>query len=107
MKASTRRSFLRQAALAAPASAMPAAWAGGPRRRGGLVFVPTPHPQMPPLTFAFASDTNGDPFATVPVTDAGITVAEPPGEEPFSVSAQWYVEGFGFVWLEADNAGEY
>ena len=71
-----------------------------------LTFRPYPHPLMPKLSFAYATDANGDPFKSpITVTQDGIVVPPSVGDVPFAITARWFVEGFGFVWLEADNAG--
>ncbi len=75
--------------------------------RRGLLFELFPHKLLPDVTFAYASEKNGDPFATLPVTSEGISTPEQGVDRPFSVTAKWFVEGFGNVWLEADNEGAF
>jgi GH35 family endo-1,4-beta-xylanase len=61
---------------------------------------------MPDLTHAYTSDTYGDPFKSpLSLSQAGIVAPTAMADRPFAVHARWYVEGFGFVWLEADNDG--
>jgi GH35 family endo-1,4-beta-xylanase len=73
-----------------------------------MIFRPYPHPMMPEMTFAYASDTNGDPFkSSLAVGQDGIVVPEGASAGPFAVNARWFIEGFGYVWLEADNEGAY
>jgi GH35 family endo-1,4-beta-xylanase len=61
---------------------------------------------MPELSFAYASDESGDPFKSeISVTSEGVVVPASAVERPFALNARWFVEGFGYVWLEADNAG--
>lgn len=105
-----RRSFLRSAALAAGAVAV-APYAGTasvfvrqPAKE--LVFRPYPHSYMPELTWAYATDESEDPFkSSMSVGSQGI-VADESIARRFSVNARWYVPGFGYVWLSADNAGK-
>lgn len=104
----TRRDFVKAGAAGAAALvAGPALWARPlVRPRDGLVLRPYPHAVMPPMTWAYASDAHGDPFqSAVEVTQEGIVLPEVTAERPFAVNARWYVEGFGYVWLAADNAG--
>lgn len=94
-----RRGVLGAAALAAG----PAAWA---HTRSELVLRPYPHPLQGAVDWAYLTNVTGDPFqAPVQVTQAGVVV--PQGiDKPFAINARWFVEGFGHVWLEADNGGE-
>lgn len=107
----TRRSFLRTTTYAAgvlaaspiitPFSSLFAI----PKR--DVVFRPYLHPNMPPLNFVYAADEVEDPFkSSMSVEQDGIVVSEDMGARKFSVNARWYVEGFGYIWLSADNAGE-
>ena len=90
---------------------LPALGFGGPfvaaRRDEPLAFQGYPHPLMPEFDFAYAADADGDPFRTLPVSRGRIGVPDGMGERPFGVNARWFVEGFGHVWLEADNGGRY
>ncbi len=106
----TRRSFLRTTTYAAgvlaassiitPFSSLFAI----PKR--DVVFRPYPHRNMPPITFAYAADEVEDPFkSSMSIEQDGIVVSEDMGARKFSVNARWYVEGFGYIWLSADNAG--
>jgi GH35 family endo-1,4-beta-xylanase len=48
----------------------------------------------------------GDPFRSpMNVNGQGVVAPESMAGRPFAVNARWFVEGFGNVWLEADNAG--
>ena len=105
----SRRRFFKKSALGASALALAptAGWANvmAPRRRD-LVLRPYAHPIMPPIDWAYLTDAHGDPFpAPVEVTPEGIAVGEAV-DRPFAVNARWYVEGFGYVWLAADNGGD-
>jgi len=71
------------------------------------LFRPYPHPWMPPINFVYTADTNVDPFLSgIRVSGDGIVVPEDLGTQRFSVNCQWFVEGFGFCSLSADNGGE-
>ncbi|MBT8400354.1 MAG: endo-1,4-beta-xylanase [Rhodothermia bacterium] len=71
-----------------------------------VVFRPFPHPLMPPFNYAFATDEFGDPFqAPIEVTREGVVAPVSMADRPFAINARWFVEGFGFVWLDADNEG--
>jgi len=108
----TRRTFLKSGALGATALGLhpliggrTRLWAGPPR---DLVFRPYPHPSMPAMSFAYLTDEMQDPFlSATAVKPEGIVTGEDAGTRPFSVNARWYVEGFGYVWLAADNAGKF
>ena len=108
-----RRNFLKKGAMGAAALAfVPSAtsWASPfVHTSGDLLFRPYPHPMMPTLDHAYLTDTNGDPIykSELPVSEAGIAVDDAWRESAFGVNAQWYIEGFGYVWLEADNGGRY
>ena len=110
MKSHNRRSFLRSAALGTGAMALSpvlqpmSSWFIPSGK--GLIFRPYPHPFMPELNWAYAADQFEDPFkSAMNVQRDGIIVDESIGARTFSVNARWYVPGFGFVWLSADNAG--
>ncbi|WP_420457625.1 endo-1,4-beta-xylanase [Rubrivirga sp.] len=63
---------------------------------------------MGALEWAYASTPDGDPYMSpISVTSEGVSLPQSMASRPFAVNAQWYVEGFGNVWLEADNQGRY
>ena len=112
MNSISRRNFLRAGALGASVLAV------SPLQRAfshhialpprEIVFRPFPNAAMPPLTWAYAADEFEDPFkSAIEVRKEGIVVPESMGSRRFSVNTRWYVEGFGYVWLSADNGGEY
>ena len=112
MSTFTRRDFLRTGALGASAFAVsPIERALSPLvtlPAKEMVFRPYPSPAMPPLTWAYAADELEDPFKSdIEVRREGIVVPESIGSGRFSVNARWYVEGFGYLWLSADNGGEF
>ncbi len=105
-----RRNFLKKGAIgAAGLTLLPAATSFSPfiHTQGDLLFRPYPHPLMPPVENAYVSDAQGDPIymGELPVSEAGITIEEEKRDEPFGVNAMWFVEGFGYIWLTADNGG--
>lgn len=108
MHALTRRSFLKTGALGAAASLVaPAAWARSLiPSRDEIVLRPYPHPLQPELHFAYATDEHFDPFPSpIEVTREGVSMPASMGAKPFAVHAKWFVEGYGYVWLTADNGG--
>jgi endo-1,4-beta-xylanase len=107
-----RRTFVRTAALGAGALATAsAAKAFSPfvvTRSDGIVFRPYAHPRMPALEFAYLADEKEDPFkAPLRITRDGIEVPAEVGNRRFSLNARWYVPGFGYIFLGADNGGSY
>ncbi|MBI4427967.1 MAG: endo-1,4-beta-xylanase [Ignavibacteriales bacterium] len=111
MNKTTRRTFLRTASFGAGALAIAPAASHLARAfiipRRDVVFRPYPHPSMPPLSFVYAADESEDPFkSSMNLGQSGIVIPEDVGEKKFSVNMRWYVEGFGYVWLSADNEGK-
>lgn len=108
----SRREFIRKSALSAIGAATLPSFLG----MSGIIakttrpalFRPYPHPWMPPMNFIYTADQNVDPFQSgIHVTGDGIVVPEDLGARRFSVNCQWFVEGFGYCSLSADNGGEY
>ncbi len=116
MKHMSRRDFLKTGATGAAVIAasplvkhLPASSAPVPRvpKKGDLLFVPHPHADMPAIDFAYASDEEDQPFKSrMFVSVDGIDVPRDFGHKPFAVNLRWYVEGFGYLWLCADNGGK-
>ncbi|TFG94151.1 MAG: hypothetical protein E4H13_15285, partial [Calditrichales bacterium] len=105
-----RRTFVKRATLGMGMLAtMPALArsAGTLIKTGGdLTFNHFPHPWMPEMTWAYASDRFGDPFrSSVQGSKTGITVPADLGKDEISITTRWFVEGFGYVMLTADNGG--
>ncbi len=112
MNTHNRRDFIRASLLGATGlSLAPCASAWGAavsRRRDSLVFKPFPHPLTPEIGLVYATDVHGDPFKSpITVSQQGIVVPESVAGQPFALNARWFIEGFGYVWLEADNAGRF
>lgn len=105
----TRRSFLKKSAFGlAATTTSPVLAPLFLQSSRSLVFRPYPNPQMPEISLVYAADENEDPFkSSIHLTNDGITVREDFGKRKFSVNTRWYVGGFGFLWLAADNAGMY
>jgi endo-1,4-beta-xylanase len=108
----TRRNFLKQSALGAAAlGAVPMIGSRSlaiPAVIGDIVLRPYLTQEMPQIAFAYLTDELEDPFkAPVRVAAEGIVVPQDVSEGKFSVNTRWYVQGFGYVWLSADNGGEF
>lgn len=106
-----RREFLKTTALGSAALALrpfaPVWSTVVPRIDDALVFRPYPHPLTPEINFVYATDAMGDPFkSAIEVRPEGIVVPPSVGETPFALNARWFVEGFGNVFLDADNGGK-
>ncbi len=118
-----RRSFLKTSALAAAALAVAPGAAAAPtvltsRRTpprtaaGTLRFRPHyvqrgPGPHL--LDWAYATDSRWNSFhsnITASVAD-GVAISDTAGEARFGVDVRWNVEGFGYLFLTADNGGEH
>jgi endo-1,4-beta-xylanase len=123
MSLQSRRTFIQTAALAAAGAALaPSAFAAPtvhtarrvrPRTQGGtLAFRPTyvqrgqgPHL----LDWAYATDEKWDSFHSniTAAAATGVTISDTEGQERFGVDVRWNVEGFGYLFLTADNGGEH
>ena len=123
MSGPNRRRFLKNAALAGAGLALAPAAFGAPtiltpRRTplrtnaGTLAF--RPHfvqegrgPYL--LDWAYASDTNWDAFrSNITASPAtGVTISDAAGQERFGIDVKWFVEGFGNLFMTADNGGEF
>lgn len=58
--------------------------------------------------WAFASDTEWDAFYTnIFVSSDGVKISDAAGKEKFGINVRWNVEGFGYIYITADNAGEF
>ncbi len=108
----SRRTFLKAGALGVAAlttSPVLARLSPLVRRTGhDLVFRPYPDERMPPVSFVYAADEHEDPFkSSIALQRDGIVVPEDFGDRKFSVNTRWFVEGFGYLWLSADNGGRF
>jgi endo-1,4-beta-xylanase len=103
----TRRSFLKTGALGAGAilahSRFSPLFASTLNQ---MVFRPYPTQGMPNMTWAYASDADVEPFKSgITVERDGIVVPDSM-KQRFAVNTRWYVPGFGYLWLCADNGGK-
>ncbi len=58
--------------------------------------------------FCYLTDENEDPFkSAVEITQDGIKLPTDLGNKKFGINSRWFIEGFGFIWLTADNGGEH
>ena len=108
----SRRQVLKTGALGAAGLALTpftAGWTSArPRTKAPLVLRPYPHPLMPAMEWAYATTPDGDAFKSpIEIMQEGVVVPDTMRDQPFAVNAKWYVEGFGYLWLEADNAGRF
>ncbi len=61
------------------------------------------------LDWAYTSDTNWDAFySNITATEKdGVIISDTHGNDKFGVDVRWNVEGFGYIFITADNEGEY
>jgi len=60
------------------------------------------------LHWAYATDSNWDTFhSDINVDDRGVSISDTEGHGKFGVNVRWNVEGFGYTFITADNAGEF
>lgn len=106
-----RRSFLKKTAIST------AAIAASPylnwttllaKTDKEFILRPYPHPWQPKFDWVYAADEYEDPFkSSIKVTQEGVTVPSGFENKKFSINARWFVDGFGYTMLGADNGGEY
>ncbi|MCF7886651.1 MAG: endo-1,4-beta-xylanase [Candidatus Marinimicrobia bacterium] len=107
-----RREFIKKSTLSAAAATL---WPTYKSLAKPLIktvkpvtFRPYPHPWAPKMNFVYASNENVDPFMSgVEITGNGIVVPENMGNRRFGINTQWFVEGFGFCSLCANNGGRF
>lgn len=59
-------------------------------------------------SWAFASDSEGDAFySNIFSSNDGIKVSNTNGKQKFGINVRWNVEGFGYIYMTADNNGEF
>ena len=79
--------------------------------KGRLVFKPVfvqggkgPHL----LDWAYASDHNWDAFhSNITSDNKGVVISDTEGTEKFGIDVRWHVENFGYIFITADNGGEF
>ena len=60
------------------------------------------------LEWAYASDENGDAFHSDIISGSeGVTISETAGVQKFAINVRWNIEGFGYLFITADNGGEF
>ena len=105
-----RRNFLKKTALGAAALGVSPYlnWSSAfAKTDKDILLRPYPHPWMPHVNWIYLADENVDPFKfPVEVKQEGIVIPSEIGNKKFSVNAKWFIEGFGFIYLSADNGGE-
>lgn len=58
--------------------------------------------------FVMTIDEHGDAFhSDILVTSEGIVISDTEGKDKFSISVRWNVEGYGYLFIPADNEGEH
>src|ERR1035437_5518493 len=78
---------------------------------GNLLFQPSyiqkgrgPHL----LDWAYASDNEWNAFySNIKASKDGVTISDAFGQDKFGINVRWNVEGFGYIFITADNGGEY
>ena len=79
--------------------------------KGKLIFKPIfvqrgSGPNL--LDWAYASDENWDAFySDINVSKEGVVISETFGKEKFGINVRWNVEGFGYLFITADNGGKF
>ncbi len=111
MKNIDRRSFIKKTAFSTAAiTASPFInWTSVfAKTNKDLILRPYPHPWQQKFDWVYAADENEDPFvSSLKVTQDGVTVPSDFENKKFSINGRWYVEGFGYIMLGADNGGEW
>lgn len=61
------------------------------------------------LAGAYASDVNSDAFhSNIQISPVeGVILTDTGGRKNFGINVRWNVEGFGFIYMTADNGGEF
>jgi endo-1,4-beta-xylanase len=60
------------------------------------------------LEWAYASDERGDAFhSNISAGPDGVKVSDTEGHRLFAFDVRWNVEGFGYLYMTADNGGEF
>jgi len=60
------------------------------------------------LDWAYASDDNWDAFySNITASKDGVKISDTGGVQKFGIDVRWNVEGFGYIYITADNGGEY
>ena len=83
----------------------------GSPSEGKIIFYPVmvqsgvaPHL----LDWAYASDEQWDAFhSNISVDKEGVRISDAEGKRKFGINVRWNVEGFGYLFITADNGGEF
>ncbi|HEX9615017.1 MAG TPA: endo-1,4-beta-xylanase [Bacteroidota bacterium] len=60
------------------------------------------------LDWAYASDAKGDAFhSNIGCSRDGVVISDAEGQDKFAVNVRWNVEDFGYIFITADNGGEF
>ncbi len=60
------------------------------------------------LDWAYASDANGDAFhSNIAASKEGVKISDLEGKKKFGIDVRWNVEDFGYIYITADNGGEF
>ncbi len=60
------------------------------------------------LDWAYATDRAWDAFhSNIAATHEAVTISDSEGRTKFGINVRWNVEGFGYLYITADNAGEF
>lgn len=60
------------------------------------------------LDWAYASDENWDAFhSNIIAAKDGVKISDTEGKRKFGIDVRWNVEGFGYIYITADNGGEF
>ncbi len=116
-----RRDFIKKSALGTGATiastslASPLILTGrrSPIRTAGgtLVFKPqyVQRGVGPHMRWAYATDTKWDAFhSNIDAPENGaVVISDTEGQEKFGINVRWNVEGFGFIFITADNGGQF
>lgn len=79
--------------------------------QGELIFKPHFVQQgMGPhlLDWAYTSDDEWDAFhSNITADNKGVRISDTEGHDRFGIDVRWNVEGFGYIFITADNGGEF
>ncbi|MCF7802654.1 MAG: endo-1,4-beta-xylanase [Candidatus Marinimicrobia bacterium] len=118
----TRRKFLKNSALIGAGSLVAGSALGSPlvltgsrtdknTEQGELLFQPYfvqrgegPHL----LDWAYSSDQYWEAIhSNITASRDGVKISDTEGTEKFGIDVRWNVEGFGYIFITADNGGKY
>jgi endo-1,4-beta-xylanase len=60
------------------------------------------------LDWAYATDPEWDSFhSDITASKEGVRISDTEGRDRFGINVRWNVEGFGYIYITADNGGEF